>query len=62
MTKKERIALQRVMAREALGKLMAISELFGAEDNPIPERYAVENWQARVKDFEAWIFNYSDLA
>ena len=58
MTTKERRAMQAVLAREALGKLEAIGELFGAEENNISDRDTqdLELWTNLVKAFKSSIF------
>lgn len=60
---KQRTALQRQKAQEAIGLLKGVSELFGVEDSASADgekEYA--EWDAKVKQFEAWIFDTSPIA
>ncbi|MGY3961444.1 DUF6835 domain-containing protein [Aeromonas popoffii] len=61
---KERIAMQRAMAEEAIGKLKAIRQLFGAEvgdacDAGISD---LEAWDKKLREFEAWVWDESPIA
>lgn len=62
MTQRERIAQQRALAEEALGKFKAISQLFGAEEGWDGRDTGLSEWQIRVKEWEEWIFNASPIA
>ncbi|AAN55697.1 hypothetical protein HRJ35_14915 [Shewanella oneidensis MR-1] len=63
MTKKERIAIQRSMAEEALGKLKAIRQLCGAEDSSdSSDMQEVEIWTNRIKELEDWLWGESPIA
>lgn len=64
MTRRERICQQRAMAREAIGKLRAIEELFGAEEDHVSDESGLE-WEAfdqKVTELESWIFDEGPLA
>lgn len=55
--------MQRVLVREAIGKLRAAEELFGAEDNRSGSTHAdYEAFRERVNDFQAWVFEESSIA
>lgn len=73
----ERLALQRVMAREALAKLEALAEYFGVDDESQgqPQRFVtgwevqevVENpdlkiWEEKIAGLKSWIFDESPIA
>jgi len=69
MNSKQCNAMQRAIAREALGRLRSIGEWFGTEDETtISSDYAAERmqawmaWDDRVSEFERWIFDESPLA
>lgn len=63
MTRRERICQQRAMAREAIGKLRAIEELFGAEDRLSDESgLGWEAFSQKVSELESWIFDEGPLA
>ncbi|WP_333847129.1 hypothetical protein [Phaeobacter italicus] len=69
MSQRERIAMQRALAREALGKLEAVTEFFGTEDEvDISDHLReaatrdYETWKERVAEFKAWIFDESPIA
>ena len=64
MTQLERIAMQRAMAQEALGKLKAVAELFGAEESASDRQGGndLESWTAKINALEAWIFDESPIA
>ncbi|GAA0428584.1 hypothetical protein [Aeromonas salmonicida] len=60
---KERIAMQRAMAEEALGKLKAIRQLFGAEDSADADDMSDLNaWDKKFREFEAWVWDESPIA
>lgn len=64
MNRRERICQQRAMAREAIGKLRAIEELFGAEESRLTDENGLE-WEAfsqKVDELETWIFDEGPLA
>jgi len=64
MTRRERICQQRAMAREAIGKLRAIEELFGAEEDRLSDENGL-GWEAfsqKVSELESWIFDEGPLA
>lgn len=63
MKQKERVALQRAMAEEALGKLKAIRQLFGAEDSADADDMSdLKAWDKKFREFEAWVWNESPIA
>lgn len=66
MNQKQRIVQQRVLLAEAIGKLRAIDELFGAEDfHPSQtgrEMGPLNGWQEGRKRFEAWAYDESPIA
>ncbi|UXO93808.1 hypothetical protein Pan1_93 [Pseudanabaena phage Pan1] len=64
VTRRERICQQRALAREAIGKLRAIEELFSAEEDHLTDESGLD-WEAfsqKVDDLEAWIFDEGPLA
>lgn len=68
VTQKERIAMQRALAEEALGKMRAISQLFGAEDKScdaaieLRDAADCEAWVKKVDELSAWIWGESPIA
>ena len=64
MTQRERIATQRAMAQEALGKLKAVAEFFGVEESASDRQGGndLEKWTAKISALEAWIFDESPIA
>jgi hypothetical protein len=71
MNQRERIAIQRALASEAIGKLVAITQYFGVEDETNLEdgehlRKAAmkdhEEWEAKMKEFIEWIWDESPIA
>lgn len=69
MDTKQRIAQQRVLVREAMGKIRAAEELFGAEEytnNKVDQladgMAALLEFQRRVDEFEKWVFEESPIA
>jgi len=63
MKQKERVAMQRAMAEEALGKLKAIRQLFGAEDSADADDMSDLNaWDKKFREFEAWVWDESPIA
>ena len=63
MKQRQRIAMQRALAEEALGKLRAARQLFGVEDSADgDDRRDLEAWDARIKEFEAWLWGESPIA
>ena len=66
MDRRQRIAAQRALTQEALGKLRAAAELFGTEDHTVAGdtdgRDDLERWQGRVADFENWVWGASPVA
>jgi hypothetical protein len=63
MQQRQRIAMQRALAEEALGKLKAARQLFGIEDSAdSDDRRDLEAWDARIKEFEAWLWGESPIA
>jgi hypothetical protein len=63
MDKRQRIAMQRGLVREAIGKLRAAEELFSVEDNAIAENSpGFEEFCDKVDALEVWIFEASAIA
>ncbi len=65
MKKKERICMQRAMAEEAIGKLKAIRQLFGAEDTDDAcdtGMSELKAWDEKFREFEAWVWGESPIA
>lgn len=66
MKKKERICMQRAMAEEAIGKLKAIRQMFGAEDSDDVFNAAgmsdFKAWDEKLREFEAWVWDESPIA
>lgn len=55
--------MQRAMAEEAIGKLKAIRQLCGAEDNADgSDMSEVDAWGKRIDELEAWIWGESPIA
>ncbi len=55
--------MQRAMAEEAIGKLKAIRQLFGAEASAdSSDMRDLEAWDKRIKELEAWIWGESPIA
>lgn len=65
MDKRQRVSMQRALVREALGKLHAATEFFGTEDGAVAGGDGMgefEVWQAKLEEFEAWVFGESPIA
>lgn len=66
MKKKERVCMQRAMAEEAIGKLKAIRQLFGAEDTldacDTAGMSDLKAWDEKLREFEAWVWDESPIA
>lgn len=63
MDKRQRIAQQRALAHEALGKLKAAHELFGIEDGAVAgDNDDHAKWFKKVLELENWIFDESPIA
>ena len=68
MNKKLRITQQRVLFREAMGKLHAAAELFGVEEfegRTILMKQGEQDlklWKATIAEFERWVLDESPLA
>lgn len=58
--------MQRAMAEEAIGKLKAIRQLFGAEDTDdscdATGMSDLKAWNEKLKDFEDWLWGESPIA
>lgn len=57
--------MQRAMAEEALGKLKAIRQLFGAEDTDDACDTGMSDlkaWDEKFWEFEAWVWDQSPIA
>lgn len=62
MDKRQRIAQQRALVREAIGKLRAAEELFGIEDGAVAgAETGYGDFVKKVDEFEAWIFDVSSI-
>lgn len=64
MTRKERIVLQRQRAREAIGILRGVGELFGAEEKTDSQydKGELEYWESIVDKVESEIFDEGPIA
>ena len=69
MNQRERRAAQRAMASEAIGKLVAVTQYFGVEDEvDIQESIRetamkdAEEWEEKVKEFIDWVWDESPIA
>jgi hypothetical protein len=64
MDQRQRTAMQRVLVQEALGKLNAVSELFGAEESAIAgdQSEDLRLWEEAVERFRLWVFTASPIA
>lgn len=63
MDKRQRIALQRAMCREAIGKLRAAAEFFAAEDGAVSGITDDSiQFMDHVDELESWIFQESSLS
>ena len=63
MDQRQRVAMQRALVREALGKLHAAEELFGIEDGAVAgENVDCDEFIDRVHEFEEWLFSSSAIA
>ena len=63
--RRQRIAIQRAMAQEAIGKLKAIIEMFGVEEEAShtdKEREEFLAFSAKIASLEKWIFQNSPIA
>lgn len=57
----QRLALQRALAQEAIGKLRAVGDLFGLEDLPLGENQDRKDWDEMIAQFENWLSKESPL-
>lgn len=64
MKQKERIAMQAILAEEAIAKLMAISRLYGVEEIHDEEQAKAdyEIWRTKVEEFRDWVWHESPIA
>lgn len=63
MDKRQRIAMQRALMREAFGKIDAATELFGTEDSAVAgDDEAFEAWDRQIEAFRDWVFSESPIA
>lgn len=63
MDRRQRIAMQRALVREALGKLHAATELFSTEDGAVAgDDPGFLQWDAGIRQFETWCFGEGPLA
>jgi hypothetical protein len=61
MDRRQRVAAQRAMVREAIGKLRAAEELFGVEDRAVGDD-GFREFSEKVSAFERWVFDESGIA
>jgi len=55
--------MQRALAEEALGKLKAIRQLFGAEESADSgDMRDLKAWDKRIVELEGWIWGESPIA
>lgn len=63
MDKRQRIAMQRALMREAFGKIDAVAEYFGSEDGAVAgEDTDFEEWERKVAAFRDWVWVESPIA
>lgn len=63
MDKRQRIAMQRALIREAFGKIEAATELFGIEDGAVAgDDQRFNEWEEKVQAFQDWFFAKSPIA
>ena len=69
MNQRERIAMQRALASEAIGKLVAVTQYFGVEDEVDMQESIRETamkdydeWEAKMKEFIDWVWDESPIA
>ena len=69
MRQRERTARQRILAEEALGKLRAVTQLFGVEDEVDMSEHMHQQslndyviWEEKIKEFAEWIWDESPIA
>jgi hypothetical protein len=65
MDQRERTAMQRVLAHEAIGKLRAVGEWFGVDDASAlrdPSGGDLAEWQRKIDELERWIWDESPIA
>ena len=61
MGRKERVVIQRALMAEAFGKIEAVTEYFGAEDE-YDDSKDYEVWRDKVAKFHAWVYEESPIA
>ena len=64
MDQKQRTAMQRILAREALAKLRAVSELFGVDalaQGGHSQQKDLLDWDHRIDELERWIWDESPI-
>ncbi|MGL5994742.1 MAG: hypothetical protein ACRCZ8_14680 [Aeromonas sobria] len=63
MKQKARIAMQRALAEEAIGKLKAIRQLFGAEESTDSNDTSdLDAWDSKIDELTDWIWSESPIA
>lgn len=63
MKQKARIAMQRALAEEAIGKLKAIRQLFGAEESADSDDTSdLDAWDSKIDELADWIWSESPIA
>lgn len=63
MDKRQRVAMQRALMREAFGKIDAVAEHFGCEDGAVAgESNDFEEWERKVAEFKDWVWDESPIA
>ena len=63
MDQRQRIATQRALMREAFGKIDAATEFFGTETGAVAgDDPGFAEWERKVAEFKAWIWEASPVA
>lgn len=63
MDSRQRIAMQRALVQEAIGKLRAAEELFGIEDGAVAgDDGGYRGFSEKIDALEAWMFGDNALA
>jgi len=63
MDKRQRIAIQRALACDAIGKLNAASQYFSAEDGAVAGTDGdFSEWESKVQEFVRWLWEESPIA
>lgn len=65
MNQRQRLAMQRTMAREAIAKLISVGEFFGCDDNDLAaqdSQKGYEQWSAKIEELKKWVDEESPIA